>query len=489
MICRRAGALALTTIALTVPWAVAWTQPAPRPACTDLCAAALRDARRARREYRFDDADRLLDSAARFAPRSVAVRTVRADFALALLDVRFADSLYRAVLADDSTAMSAILGRARVAFLLDSGALAESLVTRALQVDPHNADAFLLRAAVERDAQRLPESAEDIARALALDSLSAAGHATRSVDLRVRGDLNGSFAELQRALSVEPYLEGAHAQLGNGGSITSYQTLPRELDSAARLVRDGRYDDALRSYMSVVREHPDLGLAHYGVTVVEHAMRDARTIAVQRERERFRARPMPEAPAIISVFVAGFQAADPDVRKAVLDAMLPLVRYIPTLVQRGATFDILPFDKPLWAITGSRGLRGTRTFDHRLWDDVKGQGGQHGVAGEESIRDVSAGRYNTLAHEFMHQVHHYAMSGDERKEVSRLYANAMRYKLTLDYYAASNEEEYVAQAYEAFVSDSKLVGQKLTAGNTRAKLQRLDPEMFAFLERITARPS
>jgi tetratricopeptide (TPR) repeat protein len=466
-------------IALAVVYTQATTE------CSDLCTAALQDARRARREYRLDDADRLLDSAVRLAPRSTAARTARADFALALLDVRFADSVYRAVLSDDSVAVNAIMGRARVAFLLDSNAVAESLIARALEINPRSVDALLFRASMERDAQRLAESAADIMRALALDSLSAGAHVSRSVDLRSRGDLNGSFAELQRALSIDPYLEGAHGNLGNGASIKSYQTLPLELDSAARLVRAGRYHEAMHAYMGIVRTYPDLGLAHYGVTVAQRAIRDAKTVAVQRERERFRARPMPEAPEVISRFVIGFQEADADVRKVVLEAMLPLVRYIPTLVQRNATFEILPFDKPLWALSGSRGLRGTRTFDHRLWDDVKGQGGQHGVAGEESVRDVSAGRYNTLAHEFMHQVHGMAMSADERKEVTRLYANAMRNKLTLDYYAASNEREYVAQAYEAFISESKLVGQKVTAGNSRARLKRLDPDVFAFLERIT----
>jgi hypothetical protein len=480
------ASLALTLIVLASPRTVASAQFAVD--CSDLCATTLQSARLARREYRLDDAERLLDSALKLAPRSSAARTARADFALAVLDVRFADSVYRAVLANDSTSVSAIMGRARVAFLLDSNALAESLTTRALAVNPRSVEALLFRASMERDAQRLADAAADIERALAIDSLSAAAHSSRSNDLRARGDLNGSFAELQRALSIEPYFEGAHGLLGNGASIKSYQALPPELDSAARLMRAGQYHEAMNAYLAIARAYPDLGLAHYGVTVAQRAIRDGKSMAVQRERERFRSRPVPDAPEIIGRFVLGFQQADADVRKVVLESMLPLLRYIPTLVQRGATFEILPFDKPLWALAGSRSLRGTRTFDHRLWDDVKGQGGQHGVAGEESVRDVSAGRYNTLAHEFMHQVH-IAMSAEERDQVTRMYLNAKQNKLTLDYYAASNAGEYVAQAYEAFISESKLVGMKVTSGNTRARLQRLDPEMFAFLERITTRDS
>ena len=477
------AAFALITI-FAIPPAVVSAQSISD--CPDRCATVLQDARRARREYRLDDADRLLDSAVKLAPRSVTARTARADFALALLEVRFADSVYRAVLANDSSAINAVMGRARIAFLLDSNAVAETLVARALEINPRSVDALLFRASMERDAQQLKESADDIVRALAIDSLSTGARVSNSVVLRSRGDLDGSYAELQRALAIDPYLEAAHVNLGNGASIRSYSTLPPELDSAAHLVRAGRHLEALQAYLQIVRAYPDLGLAHYGVTVAQRAIRDGRTAAVQRERERFRARPVPEAPEIIGRFVLGFKEADDDVRKVVLEAMLPLLRYIPALVQRRATFEILPFDKPLWALAGSRGLRGTRTFDHRLWDDVKGQGGTHGVAGEESVRDVSAGRYNTLAHEFMHQVHS-SMSNDERNEVARMYAIAKRDKLTLDYYAASNPGEYVAQAYEAFVSESKLVGQKQTSGNTRARLKRLDPEMFAFLERITAR--
>ena len=126
-------------------------------------------------------------------------------------------------------------------------------------------------------------------------------------------------------------------------------------------------------------------------------------------------------------------------------------------------------------------LRGRRTFDGRVWDDVRGIGGLCAATGVEALDDAHTGGFQTLVHELAHQVHLYALPRVKRDRITVLYRRAKRDGLCLDYYAASNEAEYFAQGVEAFFSYVKVAGQPVTHGHTHFELRRRDPELFALI--------
>ena len=80
-----------------------------------------------------------------------------------------------------------------------------------------------------------------------------------------------------------------------------------------------------------------------------------------------------------------------------------------------------------------------------------------------------------------------AFTDAESRRVRQLYWDAMREKRTLDYYAANNESEFFAQAYEAYLSPVKAHPLNHKAMNTRADLVRKDPPTFAFLDSLVRR--
>src|SRR5215470_12824177 len=80
------------------------------------------------------------------------------------------------------------------------------------------------------------------------------------------------------------------------------------------------------------------------------------------------------------------------------------------------------------------------------------------------------------------------MGSGERETIRRLYLFARRSGRALDYYAASDEYEYFAQGYEAFVSTFKRPGTGLTARHTRRELSTRDPGLYSFLVAISRRP-
>lgn len=77
----------------------------------------------------------------------------------------------------------------------------------------------------------------------------------------------------------------------------------------------------------------------------------------------------------------------------------------------------------------------------------------------------------------------HAFPKDLAAEVKALYARACAEDRCLDYYAASNVDEYFAQGYEALVSQAKRGCLKETQRHTRAELAARDPGLFEFLLR------
>ena len=148
----------------------------------------------------------------------------------------------------------------------------------------------------------------------------------------------------------------------------------------------------------------------------------------------------------------------------------------------GATHEILPLDRGLAELEGLGWLKELRTFDGRRYAHLRGVGGRHAATGIERLHVAARFAYHLFAHEFAHQLLRYAFPKDLQAEVASLYEAARAEDRSLDWYAASNVDEYFAQGYEAFVSPAKRGCLKETQRHTRAELRRRDPALHRFLQ-------
>lgn len=485
-----------------------------------------------RRQYRFEDAARTLARAAELSPESSEVGRLQGRLALDRMDLPSADANYRELLRRDPNSARARLGLGEYAFWTDRHQDALGLLQQALEFDPSLAPAHLLAARIHREAQASAEWRASVHRAVEVDSLSADAHAALASVLRSDGALDDAYRHARRAIDLDPFSLGAHSYLGNGGSLSGYDSAsadPGEFDGRlgellalgdehllARRYREatgpfhealtldsgnavalmgigtahyylGDFETALGWFERILAEHPGYGLAHYGVSYALRRMRDRVVAGLDEMRVLFEQRDAPEPPGLREVF-PDYERLDEELQKIVRLSVEPFSNYLPALAVAGATFHLLPFHKLLWQSPHKEGTKGKRTFDLRLWDDVKGQGGFHAVGGEEWVRDVRYQRWNVVTHEFTHQVH--GMFPESlRAEVAGLFQTAKVERRTLDYYADFNEMEYLAQAAEAFISEIKFTDQRGTSKHTRDQLAARDPALFEFLSRVNDRDS
>ncbi len=480
-------------------------------------------------DERDEEVAALLERALRLAPHQQEVRLLEARHVMSRVDPEEALALYAAILADDPNAVPALVGKADARLRLGREEEARSLLERALALDSLHAPAHRLLADVHRRALDENARARSLHRALALDSLAVETQRAMATMLRQDGEVEAAYERFLAVLEFNPSHEGVHRDLGNGGSLLSWGQYPpfdddevptelarrldeadslllaRELDLAearlAGILEDhagvaaarvkaasihyyrGDYEDARREFLELTWDHPGLGLAHFGVIESTKRLREARDPRVEEAYGRFRAIPRPPEPLRLRDVFVDYDRLDEDLQKIVLLSVAPLSQYIPILAISGGTHRLLPFHHRLWQLPANVGSRGRRTFDGRLWDDVKGQGGRHAVSGEEWTRETSLERFNVLSHEFMHQIHA-LMTPEQRARIENLYESAREARRTLDSYADSNPQEYLAQAYEAFISPAKDPRLSGTAGNTRARIRELDPEIYDFLAEV-----
>lgn len=157
---------------------------------------------------------------------------------------------------------------------------------------------------------------------------------------------------------------------------------------------------------------------------------------------------------------------------------------------------VIPRDGKMTDMPEFAGLRGTRTFDGRLWDDVRGSGGRRVRGGQWAIAvpeenlveggpDAYGEGYNVGLHEFAHTIHLKGLGRSERRRVDALYAARKEANGPwTESYGASNAQEYYAQATNCYFGANERVG-----ANGSEWLERNDPEMYTFLVTIYGAPT
>lgn len=130
-----------------------------------------------------------------------------------------------------------------------------------------------------------------------------------------------------------------------------------------------------------------------------------------------------------------------------------------------------------------RDMRIEYPHDGRLWDDVRGLGGNPVVADHDEVLQTVHGAYNLMGHEMAHQFHYFLKDqyGTLAECIDRLYAAAKQRDVFPDGYAKTNEFEYFAQGVTY-----ALIPETAPArfGLNRSWLPAKDPDLYRFIQSI-----
>jgi thioredoxin-like negative regulator of GroEL len=489
------------------------------------------------RQYRFGEARRLVDAVLAQQPRNRAARLLSIRLAIQAWQLGWAREQAEPLVARRRRDAEAGVLLGRIALLEKDYPAALAWAQRVQGWAPRDPAASLLEADV-RFWMNEPGAAEAaLRRALEADPFDPDARFAYGYALWRRGVpalLPAMEAQWRLALEVDPLHHATHWHLGNGHTALTYADYAPVADSTARaalapvdsLLAQGRAEEAIAltraleaelpgsvlptlwrgsahyarraegtaaldsaqsAFRAVLRAFPGFGPAHNGLAAVLK-QRQFRALAAYDSLEAALAStPVSQVEGLYDVFPDLRTDSDGRLARMVSQQLGPATAFVPLMARLDRRFQILPLHEDLAAATGDASFRTTTTFDHRQWMDIRGVGGDEaGAAGIEYVERGSHLERNVLLHEFMHLVHAGALTDGQRRELRRLHLQAVRDGNAIDYYAASNEQEYLAQAVEAYLSPAKVHPLNHKSMNTRDDLQARDPAAFAFVAGLVA---
>jgi hypothetical protein len=128
-----------------------------------------------------------------------------------------------------------------------------------------------------------------------------------------------------------------------------------------------------------------------------------------------------------------------------------------------------------------------RHWDKKYWDKrARGMGGKLSSCGEENLLNLKGDRYgkeNILIHEFNHAIHQQGLKKVDPTFDGRLrdaFKRAMEKGLWKGTYLTTNHGEYWAEGVQAYFDCMR----PQYGANTREKLQKYDPDLFALVDEV-----
>jgi Tfp pilus assembly protein PilF len=409
---------------------------------------------------------------------------------------------------------------------------------KALELDERCTGALAGLARVDIEDGRFAEADALLRRAEAIDEDSRSVLRARAEFLFRTKDITGATRIYRRILEIEPKDLGAHQRLANGfleldHALWSPPPVPpaygRAVDKAVEKYRHLELDEAEEALAALdTRDAPDARPAFYRGLIrlrrgktreaiallwraldrdpANYLVRNALAVAyrekISSQRAEYgggedgvdRLRPLARAQKFEEIervgrIVHGYDRLLPAERQVILRAVEPVTEYLGVLQDNSVQHDVLGFEEGMCDAPERRYLALRRTHDGRWYGGLRGVGGRSAATGIEAILGAADLRYDTFAHEFAHQVHRYGLTNADKREIAKLYGKAMAEDRCLDYYAASNEREYFAQGYEAFVSLVKSPYTHTLRRHTRAELADRDPALFDLIRRVTHTPA
>jgi tetratricopeptide (TPR) repeat protein len=493
--------------------------------------AVLSDAREARQRFDYAGALRLLDKAAPFHKSSAELLSEYGNLYLDVEEVQRAQEYFDRALKIKPQLETAIAGRAAVDVMSRDYKIAETRLReylsenpqssrarallalvhfennrieaaqveaeKALKIDPDDKDALHVLALVKviqkepQEARKLTERAlellpydPDMRRVLAqfvdgragfLQKISEAArrHYEQGRMLKQAGKFAEAVAEFEKALAIEPRYYRALIALGD------IWLREEDYERAATAARLAIAIDASGAGAQLELSYANLGIQERGR--IEIGATDFAT--------EFFKKPRLQSFKLTAEIFPNYKSLSRRQQVVIDRAVEPLAFFLPELARKGAKHYLIAFDERATDIRGVDSIENERTTDGRYYASIRGVGGRITVSGLEYIGLAARAGFNTIAHEFAHQVHMTAMDKGLVKTIRRLYETAVRENRVLDYYAATDEYEYFAQGYEAFIADVKRPATGATSRHTKRELLERDPELFRFIEALGKKAS
>lgn len=121
--------------------------------------------------------------------------------------------------------------------------------------------------------------------------------------------------------------------------------------------------------------------------------------------------------------------------------------------------------------------------DNRLWDDVRGAGGETVVADLGEVLEAPHGAYNLAGHEIAHQFHFTLLDEKLTQCLDALYEQAKNNQIFADPYSGTNVAEYFAQAVTYFLVPAD---SPKRFGLNRLWFEKNDPQILNFVEQVNS---
>ncbi len=473
-------------------------------------------------------------------------RSLRLALAFAKDDAATIDSIAQARIGrvPDADAIPELLAAGRVAYDRLDYPRADTLFTHALAACPpqplrsawgdstsaRRALALTGLALVQQKQRQWDASLATLRAALDEDGSADVLMALTETLIRL-GRTDEAISAAEWAVKLAPYHDAAHYLLGNGYARKNYTQLaaayprafadaagrallakadaklaagdragaraayarvialhPGWADARVRLAsldfEDGRFAESRAGGFAALRACPEYGRAHAVIAKALEGQRFVVDVHRAAYEARFAAAPMPDVPGI-EQFVTNWRSLSPRHQKRVALSIAPWKRFVPVLIEGGATYYIKPVYMLLSECPAQRTLRDQRiNYDSRLWDDVRGCGGYHTVTGIEDVERTIFDRYNTVLHELTHQVHG-ILPADDMRRIQEHYRQAKeRDDATRDgylsRYAGGSVWEYFAEGANALASPMRDAYDPRDV--VRERLDRIDPALRALVE-------
>jgi tetratricopeptide (TPR) repeat protein len=486
-------------------------------------------ARIAKARFDYAGALRLIESVAEQHPDSADALLEYGSLYIAAEEPARALTYFEKVLRLEPSNAAAIIGQAGVNLLMLNYASAVSKLREFLIRNPQNSRAhvMLARALVERNENR--EAAEEAQRALALDPFDVEALNMLAFVKAIERKPEEVRALARRAVSLDPFNVGARRLLSQyvDGRIGYEQKIAPaarihydrgralkeegklreavgELEAALRLepryyralialgdvwLREGDYERAATAARLAKNVDADGAVAHMELSYAYRGLQERARLEIGATdfAALYYSQPAPPSYELTREIFPNYKSLTRRGQIVIDRVVAPLARFLPSLARNKARHYLLAFDERASDLGDFYNVDEEKTFDGRYFASIRGQSGRLTVSGIEYLELAAQGGFNTIAHEFAHQVHMTALGKDDLKSIRKLYERARREGRMLDYYSASNEYEYFAQGYEAFISYHKRPSSSITARHTNKELLMRDVELHTYLMNLTKR--
>ncbi|MGZ3720705.1 MAG: hypothetical protein ACXWR1_20225, partial [Bdellovibrionota bacterium] len=215
-----------------------------------------------------------------------------------------------------------------------------------------------------------------------------------------------------------------------------------------------RHDESIAAYWQAHRDCRYYNRANWGLTLEkrfrkyssmpDYAANEAKVAAAVKD--------IP-VPGVTGKYFVNWNSLNPALRERVIYGSRIWVPYYQTLSGAGSSvfikspFDLLSESPGMSDVADTRIEGDGHDTDHRLWDDVRGLGGQVVIADANEVFQTAQGDYNLLGHEMTHQFHQYL--SEEKSPladcIEQLYALSLKLHNFPDAYSSTNSKEHFAQ--------------------------------------------